>query len=259
MILRFEMNRGPNPVAGRHRSVARSNPFLLFALLCLLAGVFCCLVETGFAQRTLRVEREVSLQGTFESLVGDELTIRDLDGQLHRLRIQVEIDEPIGLSGGDIALDQPARIQATGNVSATAIQPGMVLEVTCLLGRNANLGAIEGVRLLPVDSVASGVQTDTIPEGQDMVTATISGVVKSLQGEKLVLNVDRHELVPRTTLTFNISDFGEVSFATDSLGLLEKGDVVSELAAAELSTGDSVGAPGGGSMDRTTRPFGTIG
>ncbi len=191
-------------------------------------------------EQQVNVVREIQLKGLFELLVGDEMTIVDVDGKRHRLRIQDNPEQPIGLSGGDIALNSPAAIEVRASVSPSVLRAGMVISLSCQLGGNAKCDNITAARLLPIGSVAQGVDVESLPVGQEMVAAEVQGIIKSVNAKKLVLTLPRHELVPRQTITLDTGALPELEYTTSSLGMLKSGDVIELARAADLSTGDSV-------------------
>lgn len=56
----------------------------------------------------------------------------------------------------------------------------------------------------------------------------------------MIVNVPRHELAPGQKLTFDATGIGEIEYTTTSLRMLQKGDVITQVDAADLSTGDCV-------------------
>jgi len=206
---------------------------------------------TGFgilsltAQENLSVVREIQLQGTFQLLVGDEITITDVDGKLHRLRIQADADKPIGLSGGDVALALPAEIQMRTTVDRSVLREGMTVSLLCQLGANGKTGKVTSASLLPIgDDVGaeagSNVSVSQMPMSDELVDAEVLGVISSINDKQMTIDVPRHELVPKQRLVFSLDQIDELQLEWGSLKMLQPGDVISKLDAAEVSTGDFV-------------------
>ncbi len=205
---------------------------------------FLCLALTGganlFGQREIAVVREFQIDGFLQSLIGDEMTVVAADGKQYKLRIQARSDQPIGLSGGDLALNELADIKVRGAISSDVLREGMVVALQCTLQKDGKLSKIESAELLPLDAVPEGITVQGEVNAGKSVNARIVGRIKSLNKKRMVLSVPRHEFAPRQTITFAPSAVTEWQYQTSSLRALRTGDVVDRLAAAELSTGDSV-------------------
>jgi hypothetical protein len=191
-------------------------------------------------QGQLSVVRDLQLKGQFQLQVGDEITMTDVDGKQHRLRIQSNPARPIGLSGSDLALNEPARIRVRARVNASVLRTGMVLALSCELGKGGEIVSISEVRLLPIGSTAGGVSVNGRAVGDDLVEATVEGVIQSINARRLVLQLPRHDLVPRGSLAVDVRTLDEIRYETRSLRMLQAGDVIDGVQAAELSTGDTV-------------------
>jgi len=205
---------------------------------------FLCLALTGgsnlFGQREIAVVREFQIDGFLQSLIGDEMTVVAADGKQYKLRIQARADQPIGLSGGDLALNELADIKVRGTISSDVLREGMVVALQCTLQKDGKLSKIESAELLPLDALPEGITVQGEGDPGKSVNARIVGRIKSLNKKRMVLSVPRHEFAPRQTVTFAPSAVTEWQYQTSSLRTLRTGDVVDRLAAAELSTGDSV-------------------
>lgn len=197
------------------------------------------LVDSVSAQR-LSVVREIQLQGSFQQLVGDELTMTDVDGKLHKLRVQAAENQPIGLSGGDIALEQVADISVKAIVGIQVLQPGMVVNLKCKLGARGKVGPVESALLMPIGTEPAGVTVETLPTDRELVDATVQGVIKSLDGKRMILTVPRHKLVTGKSLIFDPATIDRIEYVTRNLSMLQVGDVITNVDAADVSTGDSV-------------------
>ncbi len=193
-----------------------------------------------FAQREIAVVREFQIDGFLQSLVGDEMTVIAADGKQYKLRIQASPGQPIGLSGGDLALDELADINVKGTISSGVLREGMVIAIQCDLQKDGKVSTVESAELLALGAVPEGItiQGEAVP-GKS-VKARIVGQIKSLNKKRIVLSVPRHEFASRQTVTFAPSVITELQYQTSSLRTLRTGDVVDRLSAAELSTGDSV-------------------
>ena len=210
----------------------------LSIILC--SGIFASLSFVEFAQAQLSVVREIQLQGSFQRLIGDELSMTDVDGKMFKLRVQAARNQPIGLTGGDIALEQPADISVNAKVSPTVLLPGMVLQLKCKLGAGGKTESIQSAALLPIGSEPGDIAVEQMPDGRELVDATVEGRIKSLDDKRIVLSVSRHKLVPRQTLAIESANIPTMEYITGSLGMLQVGDVITRVDAADVSTGDTV-------------------
>lgn len=201
--------------------------------------VFSCLSELP-AQQEITVVREFQLDGFVERLQGDEITVVAADGKAYSLRIQSDPLQPIGLKGGNAALNQPAAISVVGNVSPDVLEEGMTVAIQCDFDAEGRVKEINSVELLPLESEPTGIDAD--PSGLQNGTrkARVVGSIKSINKKRLVLSVPRHELAPRQKITLNPNLIKKLGYRSQSLNLVRSGDVVDSLSAAELSTGDSV-------------------
>ena len=214
-------------------------PLIRFATLWLATLVLVSVTSVAWAQ--VSINREFQLRGTVKTLIGDELTIIDGDGREHRLRIQVIPGQSIGLTGGDINLESPATIQVKSVMQPQVLQTGMVLQLQAMIGQAGKVGEIQSATLLPLATPPSGIEAEGLPADKtEKVPAKISGEIKSINDRRIVLNVGRHKLAPRQTITIERSAIQELTYTASTLSILRPGDVIQRLDAAQVSTGDHV-------------------
>ncbi len=193
------------------------------------------------AQNEINSVRELAIQGTVEACYGDRLLVTDADGKTTELLIQTDPLKPIMLRGNSIPLNATARIRVQGKLAPSALVPGMVVEVVCDLNNRGKAENIQLVRLASPGALATGVAFESEPASNgDFARATLSAMVKSLNGSKLTLVFPEPTEFRQTSLSLDISGVKEIEFIFDCTGMIRKGDIVQALSATEVSTGDIV-------------------
>lgn len=204
----------------------------------------CCVLSqchTAIAQEQINTVRELAIQGTVEACYGDKLLVTDADGKTTRLLIQTDPFKPIMLRGNSLPLNAHARIRVVGKLVPAALVSGMVVEVVCDLNSRGKVENVQLIRLASPGSLPSGVAFDSVPaRSGESAPATVSGIVKSLNGTKLTLSFPEKTEFRQTSLSLDISGVAEIEFVFDCTGMIRKGDIVKSLAATEVSTGDVV-------------------
>ena len=196
--------------------------------------------QQAVAQEMPTVVRELQVQGTFESLIGDRLALVDADGKRHEMIIQVNRLKPIALTGGDVALNEPALIRVVGNVATPLLKEGMVVRATLPISTAAKTGNLQSLQILDSEATVSGIEFSTPPQGNAMVESTVIGHVKAVNSKRLTLSIPRHANVPKESLAISLEKFTETKIETRRLALVQQGDVIKRVAAVELSNGDIV-------------------
>lgn len=210
------------------------------AYVLIFVGIMFSFVGDLPAQQEIAVVREFQLDGFVDLLQGDEITVIAADGKAYPLRIQSDPLQPIGLKGGNSALNQPAVISVIGLVSPSVLQEGMLLSIQCEMDQEGKVKQVDNAELLRSGTVPTGIDLDEPDVQGGLRKARVVGEIKSLNKKRMVLAVPRHELASRQKVTLDPSLIKELRYRSDSLDLVRSGDVVDSLSAAELSTGDSV-------------------
>lgn len=208
--------------------------------LLIATGIIAVSAPELLAQQEITVVREFQLDGFVDLLRGDEMTVVAADGKAYPLRIQSDPFQPIGLKGGNAALNEPAIISVVGLVSPSVLEEGMVISVQCKLDAEGKVKQVDEAELLPLGTKPTGIELDPSEVQDEAVMVRVVGEIKSLNKKRMILSVPRHPLAPRQRVTLDPGAIKEMRYRSQTLNLVRNGDVVDSLLAAELSTGDSV-------------------
>lgn len=193
------------------------------------------------AQEEITTVRELALQGTVESLNGDQLVVTDADGKARLLKIQREAGQPIMLSGEQIPLNAPAQIRVRGLLSPAALLEGMVVEAECRLTASGQIEQVSRLELKPPGSDPAGIRfADNPPAAGQTAAARVGGRIVALNRNRINIDIPRHPSINKNRLTLSTADIEQVAVDFDLTGLVRPGDIVHSVAAAEVSTGDLV-------------------
>ncbi|MCE9629577.1 MAG: hypothetical protein K8S94_02500 [Planctomycetia bacterium] len=212
----------------------------------LFAGVIASVACAGLsfeARGQLRIVEQVSLTGTVESVAGSRVTVRDVAGTRHEVRVQKPDEQGVPLADGRL-LAFPAEVQVGGAIDAAKLKPGQIVRFKARLsGKGTVDGDVGEVTLIDAAAATVGVVWDgTEPTTPKEVTACdVTAPVSKALKTRLVVELPAGQPFKKKTLVaVKLADGAKARLLSTDLKRIEPGATVVRLEAAKLDSGDLV-------------------
>ncbi len=208
---------------------------------CFLAILFPILLlsTVASAQRISRTG-DFEFSGTIRSVRPGQLVIQNETGGSDVYKIQDADEEAISL-GGEAIIRAPAKIKVSGTLPINLLEQGMVVRFDSKVSRGGkSKGEVNQLQVVDVPGKQHLVTSDQEPKAGSFLDCQVTGRVKRVIKNKLVLTVQRSDHCRQDRVTFVLGKNATFDIAGDNLNRVRAGDEVVSVKGVSLSSGHKV-------------------
>lgn len=195
------------------------------------------MIEPAQAQE-VRVVKEFESSGLVQSIKPGWITVLTDAGERLELKVQNDSEEALMIAGRPVRA--PATIRVSGNLPASLLEKGMVVQFE---GRLNEYGKSDGtVAVFQEAPSDKSLQLDFLkrPEKGDFARVAVLGRVLNVPGQTVLVQVPKARWAKQERVSFRFDEQSELRISAQNLNGVTSGDKIRRVLIAELSSGDLV-------------------
>ena len=214
----------------------------VFAIL--LTTVFAavlCFPEAMATAQVIKMVSETDVAGKVHSVKPGQITVEKPDGTLVKCKIQNKNEQAVSLEGGEIVVALPAQIAVGGIVSASLLEPGMIVEFSVRMNKKLETETpVKTFEIVNLPAEELRLQHGDSLKPNEFMDCNVAGRVISLKNNKLALFVQKSKATPKNRVVVQIDLEGTLEMHDDHLNRVVPGDQVNSMTVVEFSNKDMV-------------------